>query len=135
LQEVAAHVAGTTFAQKMNDAAAILNESVSKALAAQQTRYDRWAVARVRSGYEKGKKHIGIIDEEELLGDEMISSFGSIDTRLLGHEAQRCYSEVFELLFEHLDKPDEPGDFDKRGNKLYVLSRMMGAKKRTLADF
>jgi hypothetical protein len=135
LQEVAAHVAGTTFAQKMNDAAAILNESVSKALAAQQTRYDRWAVARVRSGYEKGKKHIRIIDEEELLGDKMISSFGSIDTRLLGHEAQRCYSEVFELLFEHLDKPDEPGDFDKRGNKLYVLSRMMGAKKRTLADF
>ena len=135
LQEVAAHVTGTTFGQKMNDAAASLNESVSNALAAQQTRHDKWAVAQVKSGYEEGKKHIGVIDDEKKLGEAMISHFGSIDTRLLGHEAQRCYSEVFELLFERLDKPGDPEDFGEQGNKLYVLSKLMEAKKRTLAEF
>ncbi len=65
----------------------------------------------------------------------MIQHFGPIDLRILSHEVQRCYNEVFELLFQKLDSPDDAKDFDKRGTKLHVLKAMMKTPKTPLGDF
>jgi hypothetical protein len=116
--------------------ATALAQALARTARSQQVRYDKWALERIRGGYRASDEFIGtLMDKEEKLGDALVEQFACIEVRHLGPEVQRCFSEVFELLYAHLDKPSSPKAFDKPGNKLNVLSRMMNANKTALSDF
>ena len=137
MQGIVPSLAGT---EAGKEAFTTFNEAgnlLGKIAVTQQRRYDKWAISQVRKGYKNGSEHAGIIDDEEKIARALIDDFGPIDTRLLSSEVQRTYSEVFELLFERLDKPskDEKKDYKNKGGKLYTLKAMMDITKKSLSEF
>jgi hypothetical protein len=102
---------------------------------AQQKQYNSWAMSRIKDAMKEGDKHTGLIDDEAALSKSMKKLFGPIDTRFLTHEVNRCYTEVFEHLFSHLDAPDDEEDFKKEGTKLNLLKEMSDYPKKPLSDF
>lgn len=135
LQGTMLQIQFSALSPRLNELANTLNDIVLRASNAQQILYNRWALQEVREGFDEGKKHTGVIDDEPALGDAMVKRFGPIDMKLINQEVQRCYSEVFELLYQKLDSPSDPKDFDKRGSKLYVLAQMMQTAKVQLSEF
>lgn len=102
----------------------------------QQRRYELWALAQVRRGFVDASEHIGtVMDDKEKIARVMINAFGVVDVRLLGYEVQRSFNEVFELLYQHLDRPKKEADLDAEGGKLHVLAQMVRAPKRALTEF
>ncbi len=101
----------------------------------QQRAYNEWAMTLLKKAMKEGDVHTGVIDDEVSLGKSMENNFGPIDTRLLTQEVHRCYTEVFEHLFSHLDKPDNENDFEKPGAKLKLLRDLFAFQKKDPQDF
>ncbi|MDI1476412.1 hypothetical protein [Polyangium sp. y55x31] len=135
LQPLIPALGDTAAARDANDLAQRLQQQASRAVTAQQNRFDQFALDCMRAGYDACASYIGIIDKEKDLGDAMITHFGPLDPRQLGPEAQRAFSEIFEVLFQRLDKVSAGSDAEKRGTKLYVLKRIMETKRRTVSEF
>lgn len=136
-QEVLSSAIGTSIAKVIYDRLNSLGVRMGQMSLEQQRRYDLWAVKQIRAGYEEGSKHAGFWDNEKAIAQALIEHFEEIDLRLLGHEAQNIYSEIFNLLFERLDKPSKKAakDFETKSNKLYVLEKLMATNKKCLSDF
>lgn len=111
-----------------------LHSLLQKAAETQHKRYNKWALERIREAYVHGLDHVGIIDDETEIGEVLSAWLGPIDSRYLTAEVQRCYSEVFEYLYGHLDKPGDKKDFEAKGNKLYVLKQLMDREKQVVSD-
>jgi hypothetical protein len=135
VSEVLPSLSNSSAFESARECAAKLAGAGTRIAQIQQRRYDRWAMHRIRAGYESGGDYIGVIDDEEKLGDSLVDNFRQIDMRFLSHEVQRCYSEVFDTLYARLDKPGSAKDFDSRGNKLNVLSRMLDSEKLAPSNF
>ncbi|MEF8759177.1 MAG: hypothetical protein V5B36_05480 [Candidatus Accumulibacter sp. UW25] len=136
-QEVIPVTIGTPSAKDVYEELTKLSSLIVQMAAEQQKKYERWAIGRIKSGYIIGSEHAGMIDDEKKIAQSLIDHFGEIDIRLLGHESQLIYSEVFSLLFERLDKPSRNAtkDFKSESNKLYTLEQMMLKSKKCLSDF
>jgi hypothetical protein len=101
----------------------------------QQMEYNKWVMSLLIEAMRKGDEYIGIIDNEKALAKSMVDILGPIDTRVLTQEVSRCYTEVFEHLFSHLDRPHTDKDFESEGSKLKLLKDLFEHSKRTMQDF
>lgn len=139
LSECLPLISGTEYSDKAAKQLLEAQTTLLDLLQRQQKRYDLWALATIRSGYKYALNHISTVlpDNEAKIAIQLIKYFGEIDVRLLSPDIHRSYSEVFELLFERLNKPkkDEKKDYDDKGSKLYTLKEMMEKPKKSLSDF
>lgn len=121
---------------KARDCAEALARRSGEIAQQQQRRYDSWALAQIRRCYAEASRHIKTIsDDEEQIAQAMIGALGGLDVRCLGHEVQRSFNEVFELLYQYLERPKKEADFDAKDGKLYVLAQMFLSPKKTTKDF
>ncbi len=135
LQEVLPKLNHQDIANKAVNLAENLSDLMNKTNISQSKRYNGWVMSKMKDAMKLGDEHTGIIDNEIALCDGMIKIFGEIDTRLLTHEVNRCYSEVFEHLFSHLHKPSDEKDFETKGSKLRLLKKMFECEKISIKGF
>lgn len=121
---------GTKTEKQVQAIATEMGQQIAKMAERRQQEYDAWALRQIKATLAVGSEHKGFIDNEEKIGDAMIDNHGEIDIRLVSHEVQRAYSEIFELLFSRLDQ-----DHNDPGGKLHTLEKMLVRKKKQLTDF
>lgn len=136
LQPVATAAVDTKTGADVDTLAAKLQAAGTRAAREQQLRYDRWALDRMRVGFDAANEYLGrIVDNEPKLGAEILRYFGDIDVRQLGPEAQRAYGEMFEHLFKKLDDVKSGDDISKPGTKLHVLKELLNRSKVDVTAF
>jgi len=86
--------------------------------------YNEFALSRLKKTFSFGQEKSGMMTNRKAIASAMATLMGEIDRRLLTAEVERCYSEVFENLYEKLKKAKGEDDFEEEGRKLNVLKRM-----------
>ena len=105
---------------------------------AQHDLYNLWATERIRTALRRGKAHrgkVGLTADEEELAAILVEDLGPVDRGLLRVEVDRAYAEVFEYLFERLDKVKGADDFDNPKTKLSTLQRLAECERHDLTKF
>ena len=123
------------FSKKAEKLMEKIQSLAAKASLEQQKAYNAWAMKQIREGFEKGEDETGILGDEEELGVLMVKHLGPVDSRFLTSDVQRCYTEVFEYLFQELKGPKNKEDFKTKGRKLKVLSDLFDKAKKDIKDF
>jgi len=92
----------------------------------QRRRYLLWAVGRCHSLYDLGNQYYSYLDNpEELMEEAIYITLGPVDTRLLTHEATRCYQEALDYVYKELTCDQ----------KVNVSARLTVCGKRPLESF
>ncbi len=85
--------------------------------------YNQYAMHAIRDALEDGEKETGLVGDQEKLSDAVVE-LGQIDRQYLTREVDRCYAEVFEMLYNNLKKAKSESDFEEKGRKLNALKRL-----------
>lgn len=100
----------------------------------QISRYQEWVVRTIKSAFDEGKEHVGVLNDRKKIAEVIIDNLGEIDQTILQPMVSRLYHECLEYFLGKLKIPKED-QFKKQDSKIRVLEVLATKEKKGLEAF